>query len=191
MTDISYVRHEFVAPEKAPLSESTVIGWARKNLFASVTDSIMSLVAIAVLIYFLPGLLNWLFVKAVWTGTDRTACLTTVQGGALPEGWNGACWAYVGNRFGQFMFGSYPRDQLWRPLLVVIMFVGLLIPFLMPKMPRKVCSSSTTTNRSRMRKVAQRLWEGRMPTCSISGLVSTTFAFLRAHARSSDAVSPS
>jgi general L-amino acid transport system permease protein len=137
MTDISYVRHEFVAPEKAPLSESTVIGWARKNLFASVTDSIMSLVAIAVLIYFLPGLLNWLFVKAVWTGTDRTACLTTVQGGALPEGWNGACWAYVGNRFGQFMFGSYPRDQLWRPLLVVIMFVGLLIPFLMPKMPRK------------------------------------------------------
>ncbi|UVC11153.1 amino acid ABC transporter permease [Rhizobium sp. TH2] len=137
MTDISYVRHQFVAPEKAPLSESTVIGWARKNLFASVTDSIMSLVAIAVLLYFLPGLLNWLFIKAVWFGTDRTACLTTVQGGALPEGWSGACWAYVGNRFGQFMFGSYPRDQLWRPLLVVAMFVGLLIPFLMPKVPRK------------------------------------------------------
>ncbi|MDB5555082.1 MAG: amino transporter, permease, region, His/Glu/Gln/Arg/opine family domain protein [Rhizobium sp.] len=137
MTDISYVRQEFVAPEKAPLSDSTVIGWARKNLFASVTDSIMSLVAIAVLVYFLPGLLNWLFIKAVWTGTDRTACLTTVQGGALPEGWSGACWTYVGNRFLQFMFGSYPRDQLWRPLLVVVMFVGLLIPFLMPKMPRK------------------------------------------------------
>ncbi|CAN7343924.1 amino acid ABC transporter permease [Rhizobium sp. LjRoot254] len=137
MTDISYVRHEFVPPEKAPLSDSTVIGWARKNLFASVTDSIMTLAAIAVLLYFLPGLINWLFVSAVWTGTDRTACLTTVQGGALPEGWSGACWAYVGNRFLQFMFGSYPRDQLWRPLLVVAMFVGLLIPFLMPKVPRK------------------------------------------------------
>jgi general L-amino acid transport system permease protein len=137
MTDISYVRHEFIAPEKAPLSDSTVIGWARKNLFASITDSIMTLVAIAVILYYLPGLLNWLFIKAVWTGTDRTACLTTLQGGALPEDWNGACWAYVGNRFGQFMFGSYPRDQLWRPLLVVAMFVGLLIPFLMPKAPRK------------------------------------------------------
>jgi general L-amino acid transport system permease protein len=137
MTDISYVRREFIAPEKAPLSDSTVIGWARKNLFASVTDSIMTLVAIAVILYYLPGLLNWLFVKAVWAGTDRTACLTTAQGGALPEGWSGACWAYVGNRFGQFMFGSYPRDQLWRPLLVVAMFVGLLVPFLMPKVPRK------------------------------------------------------
>ena len=137
MTDISYVRHEFVAPEKAPLSDSTVIGWARTNLFASVTDSIMTLVAIAVLLYFLPGLLNWLFIKAVWFGADRTACLTTVQGGALPEGWSGACWAYVGNRFGQFMFGSYPRDQLWRPLLVIAMFVGLLIPFLIPKVPHK------------------------------------------------------
>lgn len=137
MTDISYVRHQFVAPEKAPLSDSTVIGWARKNLFASVTDTIMTLAAVAVLLYFLPGLIDWLFISAVWTGTDRTACLTTVQGGALPEGWSGACWAYVGNRFIQFMFGSYPRDQLWRPLLVVVLFVGLLIPFLMPKVPRK------------------------------------------------------
>lgn len=137
MTDISYVRQDFVPPEKAPISDSTVIGWARKNLFASVTDSILTLAAIAALLYFLPGAINWLFLSAVWTGTDRTACLTTVQGGQLPEGWSGACWAYVGNRFLQFMFGSYPRDELWRPLLVVAMFIGLLIPFLMPKVPRK------------------------------------------------------
>jgi general L-amino acid transport system permease protein len=135
--NITYVRTQFIAPEKAPLSDATVIGWLRKNLFASVSDSILTLLAIAVLLYYLPGALNWLFLSAVWTGADRTACLTTVQGGALPEGWSGACWAYVGNRFLQFMFGSYPRDELWRPLLVVILFVGLLIPFLMPKAPRK------------------------------------------------------
>jgi general L-amino acid transport system permease protein len=35
------------------------------------------------------------------------------------------------------MVGSYPRDQLWRPILVAVLFVGLLIPFLMPKAPRK------------------------------------------------------
>lgn len=134
---ISYVRHEFVAPEKAPLSDSTAIGWLRKNLFSSVTDSVMTIVAVLALVYFLPAAINWLFISAVWTGADRTACLTTVQGGALPEGWSGACWAYVGDRFLQFMFGSYPRDQLWRPLLVVALFVGLLIPFLIPKAPRK------------------------------------------------------
>jgi general L-amino acid transport system permease protein len=135
--DITYVRTQFIAPEKAPLSDSTAIGWLRKNLFASVSDSILTIAAIAVLVYYLPGVINWLFISAVWTGADRTACLTTVQGGALPEGWSGACWAYVGDRFLQFMFGSYPRDQLWRPLLVVVLFVALLVPFLMPKVPRK------------------------------------------------------
>jgi general L-amino acid transport system permease protein len=135
--DIKYVRTQFIAPEQPPSSDHTILGWLRKNLFASVTDSILTLLAIAALIYLLPSALNWLFVAAVWTGADRTACLTTVQGGALPEGWSGACWAYVNNRFLQFMFGSYPRDQLWRPLLVVALFVALLIPFLMPKMPRK------------------------------------------------------
>ncbi|WP_313525249.1 amino acid ABC transporter permease [Shinella sp.] len=134
---ITYVRDRFLEPEKPPLSDSTAIGWVRKNLFASVKDSVLSLIALAALVYFLPGLINWLFVSAVWTGSDRTACLTVEQGGQLPAGWNGACWAYVGDRFVQFMFGSYPRDELWRPLLVVAMFVGLLIPFLMPKVPRK------------------------------------------------------
>jgi general L-amino acid transport system permease protein len=133
----TYVREGFLEPEKAPLSDSSAIGWIRKNLFASVKDSILSLLALAALVYFLPGLINWLFVSAVWTGADRTACLTVDQGGQLPAGWSGACWAYVGDRFVQFMFGSYPRDELWRPLLVVAMFVGLLVPFLMPKVPRK------------------------------------------------------
>ncbi|MDX3976068.1 amino acid ABC transporter permease [Shinella sp.] len=134
---ITYVRSQFLEPEKAPMSDSSAIGWVRKNLFASWKDSILTLVALAAILYFVPGLLNWLFVSAVWTGADRTACLTVDQGGQLPAGWNGACWAYVGDRFIQFMFGSYPRDELWRPLLVVVMFVGLLIPFLMPKAPRK------------------------------------------------------
>lgn len=134
---ITYVRSQFLEPEKAPMSDSTAIGWVRKNLFATWKDSILSLIALAAILYFIPGLLNWLFISAVWTGADRTACLTVDQGGQLPAGWNGACWAYVGDRFVQFMFGSYPRDELWRPLLVVAMFVGLLIPFLMPKAPRK------------------------------------------------------
>jgi general L-amino acid transport system permease protein len=59
------------------------------------------------------------------------------QGGHLPDGWSGACWAYVGDKFQQFMIGSYPRDQLWRPYLVAILFVALMVPFLMPKVPHK------------------------------------------------------
>ena len=134
---IFFVRDRFIDAERPPTSDATAWGWARKNLFASWSDTVMTLVSVVAILYFLPGVLDWLFLSAVWTGENRIACLTVDQGGQLPSGWSGACWAYVGDRFLQFMFGSYPRDELWRPLLVVVMFVGLLIPFLIPKAPRK------------------------------------------------------
>ncbi|MEW9615445.1 amino acid ABC transporter permease [Shinella sp. S4-D37] len=134
---ITYVRDRFLEAEKPPSSDRSAIAWIHRNLFASATDGAMTIVAILAIVWYLPAALNWLFLSAVWTGADRTACLTTEQGGQLPAGWSGACWAYVNDRFVQFMFGSYPRGELWRPLLVVAMFVGLLIPFLIPKAPRK------------------------------------------------------
>lgn len=134
---ITYVRDRFIEAEKPPASEKSAFAWIRNNLFASWKDSLLSILAITAILYYLPKAIDWLFLSAVWTGADRMACLTVDQGGQLPAGWSGACWAYVGDRFVQFMFGSYPRDELWRPLLVVVMFVGLLIPFLMPKVPRK------------------------------------------------------
>ncbi|PYE27114.1 general L-amino acid ABC transporter membrane protein [Rhizobium sp. PP-F2F-G20b] len=135
--NIAFVRHDFIAPETPPSTDSTVVGWLRKNLFATPTDSVLSLIGIFAVLYYLPGALNWLFIQAVWTGADRTVCTTAAQGGIQPDGWSGACWAYVNDRFIQFMFGSYPRDQLWRPLLVLAIGIAILVPFLMPKVPRK------------------------------------------------------
>ncbi|MDB5522706.1 MAG: amino transporter, permease, region, His/Glu/Gln/Arg/opine family domain protein [Rhizobium sp.] len=132
-----YVRDTFIAPAKAPLSDATVIGWMRKNLFASWSDGIMTAIAAAVVIWYLPGLINWLFISAAWTGGDRKVCATLVQGGIQPDGWTGACWAYVGDKFQQFMIGSYPRPQAWRVYLLAALFVALLVPFLIPSVPRK------------------------------------------------------
>src|SRR5690606_35564264 len=70
-------------------------------------------------------------------GADRTACLTTEQGGELPAGWSGACWPFVTSRFGQFMFGRYPIDERWRVLLTGAIFVALLVPLLIPRVPWK------------------------------------------------------
>ncbi|WP_275790938.1 amino acid ABC transporter permease [Pararhizobium gei] len=134
---VNYVRREFLAPEKPPMADSTIVGWLRKNLFATPLDSVLSIIAILAVLYYIPPILDWLFLSAVWQGTDRTFCTTVAQGGIQPDGWTGACWAYVGDRFVQFMFGSYPRDELWRPLLILALGVALLIPFLMPKAPRK------------------------------------------------------
>ncbi|OLP60139.1 amino acid ABC transporter permease [Xaviernesmea oryzae] len=124
-------------PQPAPKSSSTAVAWIRDNLFSSVSNSILSVLALAFILYYLPGVIDWLFVSAQWTGMDRTACATAVQGGVRPDGWSGACWAYVGDRFQQFMIGSYPRPEAWRPYLVAALFVVLLVPMLMPSVPRK------------------------------------------------------
>ncbi|MCO6178144.1 amino acid ABC transporter permease [Ciceribacter sp. RN22] len=135
--NVSYLRQEFLAPQPAPLSDRSAFGWARKNLFATPLDAVTTVVFGAIILWFASSAFDWLFVSAVWTGEDRAVCATTVQGGIQPEGWSGACWAYVGDWFTQFMVGSYPRDQLWRPILIAILFVGLLVPMLVPSAPRK------------------------------------------------------
>ncbi len=135
--DLSYVCVEMVNAQAAPSSQRGFLPWVRTNLFASVGDSILTIFAILVIAYFLPPALNWLFVQAQWTGTDRTFCATVAQGGMQPNGWSGACWAFVGAKFQQFMFGTYPQEERWRPLLVMVMFVVLLAPLLSPSVPRK------------------------------------------------------
>ncbi|MBP1845924.1 general L-amino acid transport system permease protein [Rhizobium petrolearium] len=135
--NLAYIRTEMLGPEPAPLSTKTISGWIRANLLATPKDTALTVIAAALLLWTVPGMLEWLFFDAVWSGSDRSVCTTIVQGGIQPDGWKGACWAFVGDRFQQFMFGRYPLDERWRPMLVAILFVALLVPMLIPKVPRK------------------------------------------------------
>ena len=64
----------------------------------------------ALLIYWIvPSLIDFLLLHAVWSGTDREACLPTAD---RPE--VGACWAFVRDRFFYFIYGSYPIPERWR-----------------------------------------------------------------------------
>ncbi len=135
--DISWVRSEFTPPTPAPQSQVGFSAWLRNNLFSTPVNSALTILALLLLAWMVPRVLNWLFFDAVWTGADRTACLTTEQGGELPAGWSGACWPFVTSRFGQFMFGRYPLDERWRVLLTGAIFVALLVPLLIPRIPWK------------------------------------------------------
>jgi general L-amino acid transport system permease protein len=136
--NLSYVRTEMLQGQTPPLAERGVVKWLRTNLFATTTDSVLTIIAILLLLWFVPPMINWLFVHAAWVGPDRSVCSTVAQGGIRPEGWSGACWAYVNANFNQFMYGRYPVEQHWRVNLVAILFVLLLVPLLIPKAPYKV-----------------------------------------------------
>ena len=135
--DLSYVRMEMINARAAPASEHGIVRWLRRNLFATPLDSVLTIIALLAIVYFLPPMIGWLFLDAQWTGDDRSVCATIAQGGVQPDGWAGACWAFVGSKFEQFMVGRYPVDERWRVWLVAIMFTALLVPLLVPRVPRK------------------------------------------------------
>ncbi|WP_054311074.1 amino acid ABC transporter permease [Mesorhizobium sp. 1M-11] len=136
-TDLSWVRTELAQPMPAPPGERGLVAWVRKNLFASVGDTILTLVGLVLVAMILPPIIDWAFIQAQWTGPDRTVCATVAQGGTQPDGWSGACWSFVNAKFGQFMLGRYPLEERWRPILVGILFVALLAPLLIPRVPHK------------------------------------------------------
>lgn len=137
VTDLSYVRKEMAPAEKPPRGERGLAAWLKKNLFATVGDSILTVIGLLLIVAILPPFLRWAFLDAAWVGADRSVCSTVAQGGVQPDGWSGACWPFVKAKFELFMFGRYPIDERWRVILVGVMFVALLVPLLMPRAPRK------------------------------------------------------
>jgi general L-amino acid transport system permease protein len=136
-----YVRTRDEAVLPPPMKTSGLVYWARTNLFATPLDSAMTLIAAAILAWFVPAIFSWLFVTAQWTGTDRTFCTTVAQGGIQPDGWSGACWAFVGAKWKQFLFGRYPASEYWRLWVIGILFLALFIPLLLPKAGRKALNA--------------------------------------------------
>jgi general L-amino acid transport system permease protein len=137
VSDLSYVRTEMSPAEKPPRGERGAVAWLKKNLFASVGDSVLTVVGLLLIAAILPPFIRWAFLDAAWVGADRSACATVAQGGVQPDGWSGACWPFVRAKFEMFMFGRYPIDERWRVILVGVIFVALLVPLLMPKAPHK------------------------------------------------------
>lgn len=98
-----------------PPGPPRLLGWARENLFGSVPNTVMTLLALALLWEVVPPFLSWALVHAQWGG-DGAACRQA----------EGACWALVGERHRLMLFGVYPYDQHWRPLLATAILVTLL-----------------------------------------------------------------
>ena len=100
--------------------------WARKNLFSSWFNSLLTLLCLWMVWSLIPPALNWLVLQANWFGESRADCTK-----------EGACWIFIYARFGQFMYGLYPHELRWR--INVALIVGLLsiIPMFIQRIPRR------------------------------------------------------
>ncbi|QKV18066.1 amino acid ABC transporter permease [Oricola thermophila] len=135
--NVAFVRTEMLDEQPAPALSKGVVAWLRESLFSSVPYTILTLFSLYVLYVIIPPIFSFVFTNAVWTGADRAVCATEAQGGIQPDGWFGACWAYVGDYANQFIYGRYPDEEQWRVNIVGLLFFGGLAPLLIPSAPFK------------------------------------------------------
>ncbi|MDP1693573.1 MAG: amino acid ABC transporter permease [Burkholderiaceae bacterium] len=108
---------EPIAARPAPVRTDGLAAWVRGNLFNDWKTSAATLVIGGLLLWYLPQLLHWALVRAVWV-PSADACRAA---GA------GACWGVVAEKYRLIIFGRYPFDEQWRPLVATLLMVGLLV----------------------------------------------------------------
>ena len=110
-----------VVAERPPPRTHGLVDWLRTNLFGSLFNTILTLLAVALLAFTIPPLIRWALFDAVWTAPNGQACRGT--GGQEV----GACWAFIAEKARFIVFGRFPYAEQWRPLLVVVIFVGVIL----------------------------------------------------------------
>lgn len=93
------------------------------NLFFGDLVATCLTVAMGFLIISMLPALNWAVFDAVWSTNDPATCRD-----------GGACWAFIAAKFRFIIFGVYPPDEQWRPLLVIGLILAMILVSLSPRL---------------------------------------------------------
>jgi general L-amino acid transport system permease protein len=106
-----------INPRPAPIRTDGLVPWLRNNLFGDIPTTIATLLLGGVLLWILPQFIDWAVLRAT-TVTNADACRATGVG---------ACWGAVIEKHRLILFGRYPFDQQWRPLIATLLMVAMLV----------------------------------------------------------------
>lgn len=120
--------------------------WLSKNLYSSVSSTLISLVLMLLVVAAVLGFIGWAFVRASFSTDPEVAAQTLAQ-------WEnpGANWGAVIDNFRNLMVFRFPSEQDWRLWLLVLWNALLLIP-------SAFVYSRPVFRRSRLRRVLTVLW---------------------------------
>lgn len=119
-------KYHFKEDEAPPIDNHGVFYWAKENLFNSPLNVVLTIVVLTALFAVIPPAVSWVIVNADWVGQSPEACSSS-----------GACWAFIGVRWDQFMYGFYPTEELWRPQLFYGTLAILVALLMYDKTPYK------------------------------------------------------
>ncbi len=104
-----------VVDVKPPVTSVGVVGWLRNNLFNGWFNSLLTILILFCFYKILPPLIRWAFVDSVWF-SDGGVCRDV----------DGACWSVITANFRFIIFGFYPYELQWRPLIAMLILFALL-----------------------------------------------------------------
>ncbi|HUH60271.1 MAG TPA: amino acid ABC transporter permease [Candidimonas sp.] len=100
-----------------PVSHRGIVAWARAGLFSSPANTLLTVLVIWLLLMVIPAMVEWLFIRANFSATNAQECRAS----------GGACWAFIAEKHRLILFGIYPYDEQWRPLLATFVLIGVIV----------------------------------------------------------------
>ena len=98
----------------------------RQQLFYSPLASVLSLAVLLGAAWALYAHLQWGVVRAVFA-PDFAACRAAQEQG-------GACWGFVAEKYRLILFGRYPFEEQWRPLVATLLVLAMLVLTALPRL---------------------------------------------------------
>ena len=122
---VGYVRDTMLPEQDPPATSVGAIGWLRGNLFSGWFNSAMTILALIFIYWVLSIIVPWTF-SPTWYATSLSECREILNEMGREGHFGGACWGVIRDRWVQLLFGFYPSDLYWRPILAfVLLFVAL------------------------------------------------------------------
>ena len=108
---------QLVSTEKAPASSVGVFAWMRSQLFSSPINSLLTILSVWLLLATVPAMVDWFLISANATASTADECRKST----------GACWAMIVEKHRLILFGLYPYDEQWRPMIASGILVASII----------------------------------------------------------------
>jgi len=128
----AFVATEVIPESPPPARETGVVKWVRENLFSSLPNGILTLLALWFIYMILSSTLPWIL-NGIWTTSSLAECREILQGKT------GACFSVLTERWNQLIYGfKYPAEEYWRPNVAFLLMLVAIAPVLFFDLPRKL-----------------------------------------------------
>ncbi|NDV02241.1 amino acid ABC transporter permease [Pseudoroseicyclus tamaricis] len=134
--DLAFVRETMLAQKEPPIAEQGALKWLRENLFSSWLNAILTVLSLLLVYWVLAHTLPWLL-RGVWDAGSLAEC-REIRDARYGDGVDAACFAVITDRWQQLLFGFYPRELYWRPILALLCFFAAIAPVLFARVPRQM-----------------------------------------------------